>query len=214
MPRPAVRPWFLGLLACVLATQTALNLARPLVSYRAIALGADATAVGVVTAAYALLPVVVAVPLGRATDRLGRSSEVLLLGVVLLGAAPLLLAGAGALWSVALASTALGFGHLAFMIAAQGLVAGRSTTHDLDRAFGLFTAVTSGGQLVGPLLAGALLGDATGSGLLPATRSALLVAGACVLPALVIALAGTVRRRRPVAPPDPQEPPAERTSPC
>ncbi|WP_433798770.1 MFS transporter [Actinomycetospora sp. CA-084318] len=207
--RRRVPPWFLGLLVCVLATQTALNLARPLVSYRAIGLGADATAVGIVTAAYALLPIVVAVPLGRATDRLGRSAEVLLLGVVLLGAAPLLLAAADALWSVGLASTTLGFGHLAFMIAAQGLVAARSPSGDLDRAFGVFTAVTSAGQLVGPLLAGALLGDASGAALLPASRTALLVAGACVLPALPVALVMAWRRlRRAVPVPDAGSEPA------
>jgi len=194
--RRRLPPWFAGLLVCVLATQTALNLARPLVSYRAIALGADATAVGLITAVYALLPILVAVPLGRATDRLGRSAEVLLLGVVLLGAAPLLLAGADALWSVGLASTALGFGHLAFMIAAQGLVAGRSSATGLDRAFGLFTAVTSAGQLIGPLLAGALLGESSGAALLPATRTALLVAAACTLPAVPVALAAALRRRQ------------------
>ena len=194
--RRRLPPWFAGLLVCVLATQTALNLARPLVSYRAIALGADATAVGLITAVYALLPILVAVPLGRVTDRLGRSAEVLLLGVVLLGAAPLLLAGADALWSVGLASTALGFGHLAFMIAAQGLVAGRSPATGLDRAFGLFTAVTSAGQLIGPLLAGALLGDSSGAALLPATRTALLVAAACTLPAVPVALAAALRFRR------------------
>ena len=194
--RRRLPPWFAGLLVCVLATQTALNLARPLVSYRAIALGADATAVGLITAVYALLPILVAVPLGRATDRLGRSAEVLLLGVVLLGAAPLLLAGADALWSVGLASTALGFGHLAFMIAAQGLVAGRSSAGGLDRAFGLFTAVTSAGQLIGPLLAGALLGESSGAALLPATRTALLVAAACTLPAVPVAIAAALRFRR------------------
>lgn len=197
--RRRLPPWFAGLLVCVLATQTALNLARPLVSYRAIALGADATAVGLITAVYALLPILVAVPLGRATDRLGRSAEVLLLGVVLLGAAPLLLAGADALWSVGLASTALGFGHLAFMIAAQGLVAGRSSGAGLDRAFGLFTAVTSAGQLIGPLLAGALLGESSGAALLPATRTALLVAAACTLPAVPVALGAALRFRRQVS---------------
>ena len=198
--RRRLPPWFAGLLVCVLATQTALNLARPLVSYRAIALGADATAVGLITAVYALLPILVAVPLGRATDRLGRSAEVLLLGVVLLGAAPLLLAGAEALWSVGLASTALGFGHLAFMIAAQGLVAGRSPAGGLDRAFGLFTAVTSAGQLIGPLLAGALLGGSSGAALLPATRTALIVAAACTLPAVPVALVAAMRFRRDVRP--------------
>ena len=43
-------------------TQAALYLARPVTSYRALALGADARAVGLITAAFALVPLVVAVP--------------------------------------------------------------------------------------------------------------------------------------------------------
>ena len=53
----------------VVLTQAALFLARPVTSYRALALGADARAVGLITAAFALVPLVVAVPLGRASDR-------------------------------------------------------------------------------------------------------------------------------------------------
>lgn len=43
-------------------------MARPAVSYRALALGADARAIGVITGVYALLPLFAAVPLGRRTD--------------------------------------------------------------------------------------------------------------------------------------------------
>jgi MFS family permease len=201
-----VPPGFVGLLGCVLLTQTALNLARPLVSYRAIALGADATTIGLITAAYALLPVLVAVPLGRLTDRSGRTTAVLALGVVLLGVAPLLLSAADTLWSVGLASTALGFGHLAFMVAAQGTVAARSDEGGLDRAFGLFTAAASAGQLLGPLLAGALLGTASGAALLTASREALLVAGVTALLAVPL----VVRQRRPRGPRADPAPEADR----
>jgi MFS family permease len=61
--------WLVRVLAGVVLTQAALYLARPVTSYRALALGADARAVGLITAAFALVPLVVAVPLGRASDR-------------------------------------------------------------------------------------------------------------------------------------------------
>jgi MFS family permease len=61
--------WLVRVLAGVVLTQAALYMARPVTSYRALALGADARAVGLITAAFALVPLVVAVPLGRASDR-------------------------------------------------------------------------------------------------------------------------------------------------
>ena len=52
--------WLARVLAGVVLTQAALYLARPVTSYRALALGADARAVGLITAAFALVPLVVA----------------------------------------------------------------------------------------------------------------------------------------------------------
>ncbi|WP_309485892.1 MFS transporter [Marinitenerispora sediminis] len=182
----------------MILTQTSLNLTRPLMSYQAISLGAGALAIGMITACYALLSVVTAVPLGRATDRSRHSPLLVAVGAALLGASALLLATAGTVWTVAAFGTMLGFGHLAFMIAGQGLIARCSSEHDLDRNFGWFTATTSIGQLLGPALAGLLLGDASGAGLRGPTQAALVVAGLLALAALPAA-AGVWRTCRAVS---------------
>lgn len=181
------RRWLLPLLACTVCTQTALNLARPVTSYRVLALGGDGTDIGLVTAAYALLPVLVALPLGRRADRTQSLAGLLVVGAALLVAGPLLVAAASSVPMVGVAGAALGLGHLAFMVAGQGAVARWAPETGLDRTFGWFTAATSLGQLLGALLAGVLLGDAEGAALDGATRGALLAAAAVAGPALALA---------------------------
>ncbi|MEU2895685.1 MFS transporter [Streptomyces sp. NPDC001273] len=167
------RGWLLRLVVAFAFAQGAVSMARPAVSYRALALGADETAVGVVAGAYALLPLFAAVPLGRYTDG-GRCAPLLPAGVVLVSGGCALSGIAGSLWTMALWSGVMGLGHLCFVIGAQSLVARRSAPHEQDRDFGHFTIGASLGQLVGPIAAGALIGAdmARTSGL------ALLVAGA------------------------------------
>ena len=144
--------WLVRALAGVVLTQAALYLARPVTSYRALALGADARAVGLITAAFALVPLVVAVPLGRASDRWRPGW--LLTGGIALGAV------ACALLGLALASAVLGLGHLALTLAGQSLIARQSDDALHDRDFGLYAAAASSGQLVGPALAGFALSSA------------------------------------------------------
>ncbi|WP_228046654.1 MFS transporter [Saccharopolyspora montiporae] len=178
------------LLLCVVCTQTALNVARPLISYRAIALGGDALAIGLITSAYAVLSLAVALPLGRFTDRTGRNTVVLTAGTVLLVLGPVLLAAAPSLPLLACAAALLGFGHIVFMVGGQGFIA-RMPDADLDRNFGYFTAAVSAGQMLGPLLAGALLGEGSGADLAGPTAFVLVLAGlvaAAGLPSCVLLL--------------------------
>lgn len=77
------RSWLLRLVIAFAFAQGAVSMARPAVSYRALALGADERAIGVITGVYALLPLFAAVPLGRRTDH-GRCAPLLPLGVVLI----------------------------------------------------------------------------------------------------------------------------------
>ncbi|HJE61016.1 MAG TPA: MFS transporter [Nocardiopsis listeri] len=190
--------WLLGLLGSVVLTHTALNLVRPLISYRTIAVGGDAFEVGLVTAAYALLPLVMAVSVGRFTDRSGRIAWLAGLGSLILAVGGLSLAVSGGLFGLALASTVVGVGHLLCMVAAQALIARYSSPEHLDRDFGWFTAAASLGQLVGPLISGAILDDASGPALLSATSTALVVAGVVaslgVLPLLPLARLRPLRR--------------------
>ncbi|MFC9114128.1 MULTISPECIES: MFS transporter [Streptomyces] len=167
------RGWLLRLVVAFGFAQGAVSMARPAVSYRALALGADERAVGVIAGVYALLPLFAAVPLGRRTDH-GRCAPLLPIGVVLISAGCALSGVAGSLWAMALWSGMMGLGHLCFVIGAQSLVARRSAPHEQDRNFGHFTIGASLGQLAGPVAAGALIG----TDMARTSALALLAAGA------------------------------------
>ena len=190
MRTPRLPAWLARVLAGVVLTQSALYLARPVTSYRALALGADARAVGLVTAAFALVPLVVAVPLGRASDR-WRPGHLLTGGIALGAVACVLLGTAGSLWGLALASAVLGLGHLALTLAGQSLIARRSDDALHDRDFGLYAAAASLGQLAGPAMAGVALSSA-GRSLEAATTLGFLVAAGLMVLAVPVSL-GTDR---------------------
>lgn len=183
-------------------SQTAINLARPLISYKVLALGGDAAAVGAVSASFALLPVAFALWMGRISDRASRLKILLVLGVVLLAASGAALALAGGLVTVAVAAAGLGMGHLAFTIAGQSAIAKLAPPEKIDAGFGWFTAAFAVGQLVGPLLGGVLLGagtDVDTAERLADVNRALLLSGAIAflaLPACFVRLAGRPARGR------------------
>ncbi|GAA3792996.1 MFS transporter [Streptomyces phyllanthi] len=168
------RGWLLRLVIAFSFAQGAVSMARPAVSYRALALGADERAVGVIAGVYALLPLFAAVPLGRRTDH-GRCAPLLPVGVVLISGGCVLSGVAGSLPAMAAWSGVMGLGHLSFVIGAQSIVARQSAPREQDRNFGHFTIGASLGQLVGPIAAGTLIGGPDMAG---TSALALLVAGA------------------------------------
>ena len=170
----------LRLYAAVLLSHAVIQLVRPATSYRALEIGADGRAIGVITAAFALLPVFIAVSLGRVTDR-APASWLLLPGMLMMALAAVCIGLSGQIWQLVLWTSVLGLGHLAAMIGAQTLVA--NTASNPDRGFGHFTVATSIGQLLGPALGGVLAGNSAA----PDVTPALLVAGGIgVVAALVL----------------------------
>lgn len=131
-----------------------------------------------ITAVYALLPLLVAVPLGRRTDH-GRCAPLLVVGVALISGGCALSGLAGALPVMAAWSGVRGLGHLCFVIGAQSIVARRSAPEDRDRNFGHFTIGASLGQLIGPVAAGLVISEHDGR-MAPTSATALLVSGAAV----------------------------------
>ncbi|WJV49765.1 MFS transporter [Streptomyces flavofungini] len=156
-PRPSGRGWLLRLVIAFSFAQGAVSMARPAVSYRALSLGADERAIGVIAGVYALLPLFAAVPLGRRTDH-GRCAPLLPVGVALIAGGCALSGTASSLAALAAWSGVMGLGHLCFVIGAQSIVARQSAPAEQDRNFGHFTIGASLGQLVGPVAAGALIG--------------------------------------------------------
>ncbi|MDV6014626.1 MFS transporter [Haloechinothrix sp. LS1_15] len=183
------------LLLGTLAVHVAMFLNRPAASYRVLALGGDANAVGLVAASSALLPIFLAIPMGRWSDR-GRAPLLLLGGGIVMAAASALLAHAGSVLAMALFNAALGIGQLALMVAAQSVVTDLSRPGEHDRNFGLFTAAASLGQLIGPLLGGWVI-DGRDSELLRTTTGAFWVgAGISVLIVLFYGLMVAALRDR------------------
>jgi MFS family permease len=186
------RGWLLRLVIAFSFAQGAVSMARPAVSYRALALGADERAVGVIAGVYALLPLFAAVPLGRRTDQ-GRCGPLLPAGVVLIAGGCALSGLANSLVAMAVWSGVMGLGHLSFVIGAQSLVARQSAPHEHDRNFGHFTIGASLGQLVGPIAAGVLIG---GPDMARTSALALVVAGA----GAAVAFTSLWRIERPIEP--------------
>ncbi|MGH3517106.1 MAG: MFS transporter [Haloechinothrix sp.] len=168
------------LLLGTLAVHVIVFLNRPAASYRVLALGGDEVAVGLVAAASALLPIFLAIPMGRWSDR-GHASVLLIGGGLAIGCGSVLLAHSGSLVSMALFNAVLGVGQLALMIATQAVVAGLSRPGEHDRNFGLFTAAASLGQLFGPLIGGGVISRFQREGMLTATSHAFWVAAAIAL---------------------------------
>jgi MFS family permease len=150
-----------------------------------LALGEGALEVGLVTAAFALIPLFLAIPLGRLTDR-RHGVPLLLIGCSLQVAACLGLAIAGNMLALAGASAVLGLGHLGMALGVQAAIAHESDPRHHDQHFGLMTAAVSVGQLVGPLIGGALLSNST-AGLEAATTRAMVAAAGVALLATVFA---------------------------
>jgi MFS family permease len=184
-PRQRVR-WALSvLLLGNVVVHTTMFLTKPVVSYRVIALAGDENDIGLVVAAGALLPVFLAIPMGRLCDR-GHTTPVLLGGLAVIAGSPLWLAHTDTIAGMAWVNAGYGTGLLAVMVGSQALVAGLSGVPQRDRNFGWFTAAASLGQMLGPLTAGWVMTASSPQWLLLATTYALYTAAAVAALALLL----------------------------
>ena len=171
--------WLARAFVTALLVITTIAALRPMISYRAIALGAGPVAVGVVAAAYALLSFAVAVPIGRRVDRFGEV-RFLLAGTVVMTLVAGALLGIDTVPGLVAAQAVLGSGHMLCVVALQSLVASDGDQAQRDARFGAFTVVVSFGLIVGPALGG-LVGGRGGAGPLQVFAVAVGIALAAVL---------------------------------
>ncbi len=131
-------------------TQVITFVLRPAATYRAIELDVPGAWLGVLGASFAVVPLVLAVPSGQATDRFGER-RVMLGGAVLMALSGVLLAllGTGPA-GVVLGTVVLGTGHLLSVVGQQAAVANSAPPGRFDSAFGYYTFAASLGQAIGP----------------------------------------------------------------
>lgn len=139
--------------------QVAVYLIRPTTSYRALELGVDPGLLGLVVASFSILPVFLALWIGRRTDA-GYESHVLLIGVLLmLGSGVGLLLAASTLPALLGWNLILGIGHLMCLLGEQSRLAS-SRALNMDRVFGHYTTATALAQTVAPLILAVIGGAA------------------------------------------------------
>lgn len=178
--------WLWALLINVAFAQASIYVMRPMITYRAIENGASGFEIGLIAAIYALLPLLVAVPMGRWVGRLGELPLLVAgsLSFIFLGLA---LAFINDVVAIAAVTALAGVAHLANVAASQAMVASRSPVHLQDQNFGYFSFSTSLGHTFGPIVGGFIAGSA---GVLPKSSTsafvfAAILAAISLLPFLI-----------------------------
>lgn len=184
--------WLVGTIASIFLLQVAVTLARPVSTYRLLALGADGTTLGLTAACFAIPPMLFAVSLGRWTEK-HHPAILLVLGFIVAAAGAFSLVFIESIPAFALATTALGIGHTVGTIGGQSIMAQAQSSLTRISRFGALTTFSALGQIVGPVLGGVIIGHSDNPDL-SSTSSALAVAAWVFvggLPASVIAMRTT-----------------------
>jgi MFS family permease len=175
-------PWAKPLLLSSTLTQATIYVLRPMITYRAIELNANAAQVGLIAALYALFPVLLALQFGSWVGKLGEAKFVIY-GTVAMMFTSVALIFANSLATLGIATAAAGLAHLACMVGGQSMVALRAPRDSYDRYFGFYTFSASVGHMLGPIIASIVSGS---NGTLPkSTSNAFLLAVVLTIIALI-----------------------------
>jgi MFS family permease len=181
-------PWAKPLLLSSTLTQATIYVLRPMITYRAIELDANAAQVGLIAAVYALFPVILALQFGSWVGKLGEAKFVIY-GTVAMMLTSAALIFSDSLITLAIATGAAGIAHLACMVGGQSMVALRAPRESYDKYFGFYTFSASVGHMLGPIIASIVAGS---NGTLPKSTSNAFLLGVVLT---IIALVPVIRWR-------------------
>ncbi|WP_349827565.1 MFS transporter [Brevibacterium litoralis] len=186
-PGPAARavPWFLALVLFTAVVQSTYNAVRVLISYRVIELGGGAGVLGLVAASYSLMPLLLAIAIGRIVDR-GYTTALMWAGTAFTVLPIVLAAWTPGLGWLLVANAALGLGQILVTVTAQSLIPLHFAPADLNGRFGTLTIGVSVGQLVGLPLVGFIAGSGEGDPRTQAAMWTMAAVGVLAVPLLVL----------------------------
>lgn len=194
---------FAWVLAATLTVQFAINASRPLASYQAIGLGVSIEQLGLIATAFAVVGVLIAIPIGNAVDRSG-SRRFVVGGSFLIAGACFAHALTESFLVIVALQLVFGAGLIVAAVGLQSLVAGLGDPDRSEWRFGMFTATVSIGQVIGPLVGGGLSEWAIAADLAPDNDPFGARAAFAAL-AAIVAVASFAALRLPAAPPrDPE----------
>lgn len=180
-----------ALLTHAVLIQAVAFLLRPAAVYQAIQLDVPAWALGALGASFAVVPLLIALPVGGLVDRIGARFVMACGSLLTIAAAGLLLLAGGGLVGLLCGTALLGAGHLGCVVGQQAVVAGGAAGTRLDSRFGYYTFAASLGQAIGP----AFIPVFAGSAVRPDPAPLFLVGGA--LAVLLLAVTTAIARPAP-----------------
>jgi predicted MFS family arabinose efflux permease len=176
-----------GILSTAFIEQTVVSIVRVTTTYRTVELGLSVVWLGIITAVYAVLPIIVGVQVGRFIDR-GHDAATTWIGSALLVIACVGFALFPSLIMVLVFTSITGTAHLLFVISQQVLCTRcGSGPGAMERAIGNYMVANALGQGVGPYI----VGLAGGSASVPPTHFLYMIAAGGAVLTMVSAL--TVR---------------------
>ena len=125
---------------------------RPALSFAVLDLDGAPILIGLLSAAFAVPALLLALPAGHAIDRIGERPALVLGSICVIAAAVVAALSGDSLAALVAAAILLGIGHLLSVIGEQSIVAKESRRGNFDSRFGLYTFMVSLGQTLGPLL--------------------------------------------------------------
>jgi len=111
---------------------------------------------GTIVALYAALPAVLAIPVGRAADRIGYQ-PLLVMGTGAIFVALLIPSIFPSVYSLYVVATVLGVGFMVFQLALQTMVGGISGPEKRAKNYSMLSLGYASANLTGPLIAGVLI---------------------------------------------------------
>jgi MFS family permease len=178
-----------------LLIQGGIYIVRPIISYKALELGADAALVGIIGATFAVAPLIFAIRIGGLADK-GKSGLALLAGSLIAALTTVWLIFIDTIPLLMVAMPLLGIGHLLCMVGGQTMIANRSNSTKYERNFGLFTFYASLGHALGPLIGGWLADS--GDVKVNADAAFLFAAVVFLIAAVIVLKLSTKKENQPV----------------
>ncbi|MGM0881407.1 MAG: MFS transporter [Bacillota bacterium] len=139
----------------VFCFQLILNMTRPIIPLQATGLGASTFEVGLLAAAYAFLPLFLAIRAGKIADRIGDRLPVMIghVGVALGMALPGLIPS---MWSLFVSQVIVGVAHIFIVISLQNVLGNSASPEKRDHYFSMFSTFVSIAAVIGPVTGGYL----------------------------------------------------------
>jgi MFS family permease len=136
-----------------LGFQTVINMTRPVITLYASELGASPLEIGILTAAFALFPLIFAIQAGKLADKLGDRIPVFigLLSIIVGMAIPL---SFPTMWALFVSQFFVGIGSVFIPVSLQNVLGNSATKENRDHYFSMLGMAVATGALIGPIIGG------------------------------------------------------------